>query len=370
MNNYKYIFQIFISIKIIFFFVIYLKFGSSNFGDEEQYFNLTQGSISDYIFNLKIWYYELVLNFKTEFDIEYKNLKTKVFPIQLVTQFFHKVFSYNAIITNLFFYILFCSISFQFFSHLKNKSDMFIFFFIIFSPLSTFYSSYVGKEIFFNIFLLTNILVLHSKINIKFKILCFFACILVLGTLRFEIALIYIIFEIIYISYKKNLINGLISSSIFYLLCLIIFGIFISKYLYQIDFLISNQYRLVFYGSDETSNLWNLNNHNIFNFIINFFWGFFSNYTSFFIDRENSLIDNLLILYGLLILIIQFFILLRLYNIYRYKYFIIFFIFFTLLHVIVFFVASYNLGHKARIFNNIYYIITLYPLLIINKSEN
>jgi hypothetical protein len=214
-----------------------------------------------------------------------------------------------------------------------------------------------------------NILNLHSKINIKLKVIFFIPLIVLMLTLRFEIALIYIFLEIIYYSYKKNLINRTSSTIIFYSLCFIILYLFISKYLIQLDFLISDRYRTVFYGSEAASNLWNLNNHNSLNFMINFFWGFFSNYTSFLIDSQNTSIENLVILNGAIIFLIQLYILFRLFKLYRFKYFILFFFFFILLHIIIFFVAPYNLGHKARIFNNIYYLIMLYPLLIINKSK-
>tara|TARA_A100001015_G_scaffold311352_1_gene414478 strand:+ start:966 stop:2084 length:1119 start_codon:yes stop_codon:yes gene_type:complete len=372
MNNYKYFFQIFILIKVIIFYAIYYIYSSKNFGDVEQFYILRQGSISDYLFNLKIWYYDQILDLKTNLNVEYefKNLKPKVFTVQLITQYFYKLFSYNYIITNLFFYFLFSFISFQFIFYLKNKIDILIFFIISFSVSGIFYSSFPSKELFFNIFLMLNILNLHSKINIKFKVIFFIPLIVLMLTLRFEIALIYIFLEIIYFSYKKNLINRTSSTIIFYSLCFIILYLFISKYLIQLDFLISNRYRTVFYGSEAASNLWNLNNHNSLNFMINFFWGFFSNYTSFLIDSQNTSIENLVILNGTIIFLIQLYILFRLFKLYRFKYFILFFFFFALLHIIIFFVAPYNLGHKARIFNNIYYLVMLYPLLIINKSKN
>jgi hypothetical protein len=371
MNNYKYFFQIFILIKVIIFYAIYYIYSSKNFGDVEQFYILRQGSISDYLFNLKIWYYDQILDLKTNLNVEYefKNLKPKVFTVQLITQYFYKLFSYNYIITNLFFYFLFSFISFQFIFYLKNKIDILIFFIIWFSVSGIFYSSFPSKELFFNIFLMLNILNLHSKINIKLKVIFFIPLIVLMLTLRFEIALIYIFLEIIYYSYKKNLINRTSSTIIFYSLCFIILYLFISKYLIQLDFLISDRYRTVFYGSEAASNLWNLNNHNSLNFMINFFWGFFSNYTSFLIDSQNTSIENLVILNGAIIFLIQLYILFRLFKLYRFKYFILFFFFFILLHIIIFFVAPYNLGHKARIFNNIYYLIMLYPLLIINKSK-
>jgi hypothetical protein len=372
MNNYKYFFQIFILIKIIFFFTIYYIYRSKNFGDVEQFYLLRQGSINDYLFNLKIWYYDQILDFKANLNIEYefKDLKSKVFIVQFITQYFYKVFSYNYFITNLFFYFLFSFISFQFIFYLKNKIDILIFFIISFSFSSIFYSSFPSKELFFNIFLILNILNLHSKINIKFKVIFFIPLIILMFALRFEIAIIYIFLEIIYFSYKKNLIKKTSSIIIFYSFCFIILYFFTSKYLTQVDFLISDRYKTVFYGNEASSNLWNLNNHSLLNFIVNFSWGFFSNYTSFLIDSRNSLIENLLILNGLLLFFIQFYILNRLYKLYKYKYFVLFFFFFTLLHIIVFFVAPYNLGHKARIFNNIYYLVMLYPLLLINKSKN
>ena len=369
---FKKYFLTFISLKIIFFLLIYYYFlYSVTFGDNEQFFVHEQLFTKSLFQNLKIFFYQITIDLENLFSIslEYADIK-RVYLVQLITQTVYKYLYNNFLLTNLFFYLVSSIIFFNFILNLKKNTDILIFFILAFSPSFLFYGSFVSKELIFNLFLMISMFIFHSNIHWKFKFIGLIPINLILINLRPEITIFYLLIKVVYYLQAYRYLN-------YYKIKIIILSFLLFLCLWNLidiisyaDIIISNRYQNVFYNNDASNNIWNLNNHSLLQIIINMSWGIFSNYTTFLIGLSNNKYAIFFILYGYVLIAIQFILIIRMYKIFKFEYFIIILLCILFLNFIIYASSSYNFGYKARLFQNIYILVLIYPLFIINKIKD